>query len=88
MSSKQRQVKTSPPTHKKSTPRLPHEHDESEDSQSRPPGTPSDDIKQAYRDLQNGQVDTDLRVPRGVDAVVNKTPGPTPVNPRDVKKKP
>jgi hypothetical protein len=87
MSRKQIQVKTNPPPDKQSAPHLPHERDESEDSQSRAPGTPSGDIKQAYRDLQKGQVDTDLRGSRGVDAVVNKTTGPAPVNPRDVKGK-
>jgi hypothetical protein len=83
--SKQLEVKTSPPSSKRSTPRLPHERDESEDSQASQPGPERDDIKQAYRDLQNGQVDTDLRESRGVDAVMNKTPGPSPVNPRDAK---
>jgi hypothetical protein len=82
--SKQLEVKTSPPTRKQSTPRLPHERDESDDSQASQPGPPRDDIKQAYRDLQNGQVDTDLRESRGVDAVVNNTPGPSPANPQDV----
>ena len=87
MTLKQTQVKTSPSPPKRSTPRLPHERDESDDSQAKSPGTPNDDMKQAYRDLQNGQVDTDLRASRGVDAVVNKTPGRAPVNPRDVKEK-
>jgi hypothetical protein len=81
--SKQLEVKTSPPTRKESTPRLPHERDESHDSQAAQPGPARDDIKQAYKDLQNGQVDTDLRDIRGVDAVVNNPPGPSPVNPSD-----
>lgn len=46
------------------TPRLPHEHDESEDSQA---SGPRDDIKQAYDDLENGLVETDLRGSLGVD---------------------
>lgn len=74
-------VKTGKPSQPESTPRLPHERDESDDSQSsgvRP------DILQAYKDLENGQVDTDLREGRGVDAVVNKSPGASPVNPQDV----
>lgn len=78
--SKQLEVRTGPPARKESTPRLPHERDESEDSQSsgiRP------EIKQAYEDLQNGQVDTDLRESRGVDAVVNEIPAPSSNNPND-----
>lgn len=81
--SKQLEVKTTPPTRNESTPRLPHERDESHDSQASQPGPARDDIKQAYKDLMEGQVDTDLREGRGVDAVVNKTPGQSPVNPND-----
>lgn len=43
-------------------PRLPHEHDESPDSQQSPP---RDVIEQAYEDVQSGQEDTDLRGSRG-----------------------
>jgi hypothetical protein len=78
---KQRQIKTSPPTRKNATPRFPHERDESYDSQS---SGPRKDIKQAYDDVTSGQVDTDLRDERGVDAVLNKTPGRSPTNPLDV----
>ena len=39
-------------------PRLPHEHDESHDSQESPPRKV---IEQAYEDVQSGQEDTDLR---------------------------
>lgn len=74
--SKQLEVKTSPPTRKVSTPRLPHERDESEDSQSM--NGKRDDMKRAYKDLQEGQVDTDLRGVHGVDEVVNDLPEPTP----------
>lgn len=81
--SKQLEVKTTPPTREESTPRLPHERDESHDSQASQPGAARDDIKQAYEDLMNGQVDTDLRDTRGVDAVVNNPPGPSPKNPAD-----
>ena len=66
------------------TPRQPHERDESTDSQE---SAPRRDIKQAYDDLMAGQVDTDLRGERGVDALVNKTPGLSPVNPSDVEGK-
>ena len=54
----QRQVKTSSPTSPDTAPRLPHERDESADSQSSPS---RDRIKQAAKDLEDGQVDTDLR---------------------------
>ncbi|MEN3365366.1 MAG: hypothetical protein V7606_2640 [Burkholderiales bacterium] len=84
--SKQLEVKTTPPSRKESTPRLPHERDESHDSQATKPGPPRDDMKQAYKDLMDGQVDTDLRETRGVDAVVNNPPGPSPVNPSDTGK--
>jgi hypothetical protein len=57
------------------TPRMPHERDESEDSQA---SAPRRDIKQAYEDLQNGQVDTDLRETGGIDEVVNNRPGTPP----------
>ena len=76
--SKQLEVRTDEPARPESTPRLPHERDESDDSQSsgvRP------DIKQAYQDVQSGQVDTDLREERGVDALVTPRPGTSPVNP-------
>jgi len=72
---KQHQVKTKRPKRKGVTPRLPHERDESDDSQE---SAIRDDIKQAYVDLQSGQVDTDLRNTTGVDAVVNDRPGQSP----------
>lgn len=72
---KQHQVKTKRPVKKGATPRLPHERDESDDSQE---SVVRDDIRQAYLDLQNGQVDTDLRETGGVDEVVNKRPGQSP----------
>ncbi len=54
----QQQVKTAKPVSTDTTPRLPHEHDESSDSQS----SPSREImKQAAKDIESGQVDTDLR---------------------------
>ena len=72
---KQHQVKTKRPVKKGATPRLPHERDESDDSQE---SVVRDDIKQAYIDLQKGLVDTDLRETGGVDEVVNKRPGQSP----------
>lgn len=81
--SKQLEVRTGPPAREESTPRLPHERDESEDSQTsgvRP------DIKQAFDDLQDGQMDTDLRGMHGVDEVVQDTPVPTPEKVLDEKR--
>jgi hypothetical protein len=67
----QHQVKTSDPKKEESKARrLPHERDESDDSQA---DGPRKDIKQAFDDLNNGQVDTDLRGMRGVDEAVTKT---------------
>lgn len=40
----------------KSSPRLPHEHDESADSQT---SEPRPEMKQAHADLERGLVDTD-----------------------------
>src|SRR6478609_4920822 len=70
---KQHQVKTKRPEQKGpgekgTTPRLPHERDESEDSQE---SKPRDDIRQAYKDLENGLVNTDLRGEQGVDEVTS-----------------
>lgn len=72
---KQHQVRTARPVKKGATPRMPHERDESDDSQESPI---RDDMKQAYEDLQEGQVDTDLRNIGGVDEVVNDRPGQSP----------
>lgn len=72
---KQHQVKTKRPTREDATPRMPHERDESDDSQE---SVVRDDIKQAYEDLESGQVDTDLRNTGGVDEVVNDRPGKSP----------
>ncbi|SNS10897.1 hypothetical protein SAMN06265795_10159 [Noviherbaspirillum humi] len=76
--SKQLEVRTSRPARDESTPRMPHERDESEDSQASQPGPKRDDIKQAYEDLKNGQVDTDMRGMHGVDEVVNNPPTVSP----------
>lgn len=73
---KQHQVRTKHPVPGGgATPRLPHERDESDDSQE---DTLRSDIKQAYTDLQEGKVDTDLRNTGGVDEAVNKRPGQSP----------
>lgn len=54
------------------SPRLPHERDESIDSQ---PDQPRKDIKQAYDDIDEGQMDTDRRGIPGVEEVERKKPG-------------
>lgn len=72
---KEAQVRTQRPYPKESSPRMPHERDESNDEYG---GEVRKDIKQAYDDLQNGQVDTDLRETGGVDEVVNDRPGTSP----------
>lgn len=61
------QVSTQRPKRKDLLPRLPHERDESDDSQQ---GEPRDAIRQAYEDIMSGQQDTDLREGRGVEEVV------------------
>lgn len=57
--------------HEKS-PRLPHERDESLDSQE---AKPRKDMKQAFDDIQAGQMDTDRRGIPGVEEVERKKPG-------------
>jgi hypothetical protein len=71
---KQHQVKTSQ-DRKGPTPLMPHERDESDEPAE---DRQRDDIKQAYKDLQEGQVDTDLRNTGGVDEAVNGRPGKSP----------
>jgi len=51
-------------TRESSEPRLPHEIDESSDSQS---GGPRKVMEQARRDIENGQQDTDLRGKPGLE---------------------
>lgn len=67
---KQHQVNTTQPG-EGATPRMPHERDESTDSGASPQRKV---MQQAYKDLENGQVDTDMRNTHGVDAVVNNPP--------------
>lgn len=61
------QVSTQKPRRKDVQPRLPHERDESDDSQQ---SEPRDNIRQAFDDIMSGQQDTDLREGRGVEEVV------------------
>jgi hypothetical protein len=68
---KQPQVKTVKPA-QRNTPRLPHERDESDDSQASPQRKK---MQQAHDDIAGGQVDTDLREQRGVEEVAKKKSG-------------
>lgn len=61
------QVATQKPMKKDVIPRLPHERDESDDSQQ---SEPRPEIRQAFDDLMSGKQDTDLRESRGAEAVV------------------
>ena len=63
------QVATQKPVRKDALPRLPHERDESGDSDSQQ-SEPRSEIRQAYDDIMSGQQDTDLRETRGVECVV------------------
>ncbi len=63
------QVSTQRPKHKEALPRLPHEHDESDDSQQ---SELRGDMCQAFDDIMSGQQDTDLREARGVEDVVKE----------------
>ncbi|MDF3035066.1 MAG: hypothetical protein K0S28_340 [Paucimonas sp.] len=66
---KQHQIKTKRPSRPDTTPRMPHERDESPDSQAQI--APQDKMKQAYKDLMHGQVNTDLRGVQGVEEVTS-----------------
>ena len=57
---------------KTSSLRLPHEVDEAPDSQI---GKPRKVIKQAFDDIEEGQIDTDRRGIPGVEEVHRKNPG-------------
>ncbi len=63
------QVSTRRPRHADAQPRLPHEHDESDDSQQ---SELRGNIRQAFDDIMSGQQDTDLREMRGVEDVVKE----------------
>lgn len=60
-------VRTPDPNAQNPTPLMPHERDESDDSQA---SEPREVMKQAYKDIQSGLVDTDLHGKRGVESVV------------------
>jgi hypothetical protein len=61
------QVKTKAPVKPDAMPRMPHERDESDDSQQ---SGPREDMMQAYEDIERGLKDTDLREQRGVEKTV------------------
>lgn len=61
------QVSTKKPVKPGTVPRMPHERDESADSQQ---SGPREDMKQAYEDIERGLKDTDLREQRGVEKMV------------------
>ena len=51
--------KTSVQQDRRSAPRLPHEKDQSSESQQTPDGKPTREGRQALKDIESGQVDTD-----------------------------
>ena len=57
---------------------LPHERDETSGPAGTAAGGPHDVIEQARRDIEAGQVDTDMRNPAGLDAEERKRLVPTP----------
>ena len=59
------------PSTQKALPQLPHERDESDQSQSSPPRKV---MEQAAKDIASGQVDTDLHNGGGVENVVQPRP--------------
>ena len=61
------QVRIAHPEKTNGIPRLPHERDESDDSQQ---SDLRQDMLQAYADIMSGQEDTDCREQRGLEPVV------------------
>jgi hypothetical protein len=61
------QVRIGHPEKTNGIPRLPHERDESDDSQQ---SGPRSDMLQAYTDIMSGQEDTDCREQRSLEPVV------------------
>lgn len=78
---KQRQVKTAPPATPEASPRLPHERDESADSQVS--SAPRDDMQQAFDDLDRGLVDTDRRGATPGTAEANRPRNDPPGTPKE-----
>ncbi|MET0963511.1 MAG: hypothetical protein ABWY05_11955 [Noviherbaspirillum sp.] len=61
------------PTTDDQTPLQPHERDETSSGTQSAEGQPREVMKQAYKDIEQGQVDTDLREQRGVEKTVDKS---------------
>jgi hypothetical protein len=68
---RQEQVSTRKPLKNDDTPKLPHERDESFDSQS---SETRDDMEQAHADIERGLVDTDRRGTPGIEQINDDTP--------------
>jgi hypothetical protein len=64
VTNEQRLGRTKPVKDQSSAPRLPHEHDESSDSQVHEEAPPL--MRQAHEDLEAGRVDTDRGPPSNV----------------------
>lgn len=60
---------------------LPHERDETSGPGTTASGEPRDVMKQARKDIEAGQVDTDMRSTPGLDAAERKRLVPTPTRP-------
>lgn len=54
------------------TPLQPNDRDEAKGGTQAGNGKPREVMEQAYKDIEQGQVDTDLREQRGVEKTVNK----------------
>lgn len=81
---KHAQVSTDKQHAKKDTPRLPHEHDESFDSQS---SEPRADMEQARQDIEQGLVDTDRRGTPGFEKPGRRTEAPLPPSAGEVARR-
>lgn len=60
---------------------LPHERDETSGPGTTASGGPTDVMQQARKDIEAGQVDTDMRSSPGLDAAERKRLVPTPTRP-------
>lgn len=60
---------------------MPHERDETSGPGSTASGEPTEVMDQARKDIEAGQVDTDMRSTSGLDALERKRLVPTPTRP-------
>lgn len=60
---------------------LPHERDETSGAGTTASGAPSEVMEQARKDIESGQVNTDMRNTAGLDAAERKRLVPTPTRP-------